>query len=87
MMAARSGHGGRNSRCGGQGVPFADWVGASWRERSDGRMAGQWQTAAVKYLGLLDDDRQETRYQLDAIADITNYAEEIRAAVQRHLTG
>ena len=50
-------------------------------------MAGQWQTVAVKYLGLLDDDRQETRYQLDAIADITNYAEEIRAAVQRHLTG
>ena len=37
MMAARSGDGGRNSRCGGQGVPFADWVGASWRERSDGR--------------------------------------------------
>ena len=36
MMVARSGHGGRNSRCGGQGVPFADWVGASWRERSDG---------------------------------------------------
>ena len=30
MMAARSGHGGRNSRCGRQGVPFADWVGASW---------------------------------------------------------
>ena len=48
MMAARSGHGGRNSRCGGQGVPFADWVGASWRERSVGRMAGQWQTAAVR---------------------------------------
>ena len=32
----------------GKGVPFADWVGASWRERSDGRMAGQWQTAAVR---------------------------------------
>ncbi len=41
--------------------------------------------ASVKYLVLLDDDRHETRYQLDAIADITNYAEEIRAAVQRHL--
>ena len=41
MMAARSGHGGRNSAGGGQGVPFADWVGASWRERSDGRMAGR----------------------------------------------
>ena len=43
--------------------------------------------ASVKYLGLLDDDRKETRYQLDAITDITNYAEEIRSAVQRHLTG
>ena len=43
--------------------------------------------ASVKYLGLIDHDRQETRYQLDAIADIANYAEEIRAAVQRHLTG
>ena len=40
MMAARVDHGGRNSRCGGQGVPFADWVGASWRERSDGRTGG-----------------------------------------------
>ena len=48
MMAARSGDGGRNSRCSGQGVPFAGWVGASWRERSDGRMASQWQTAAVR---------------------------------------
>ena len=44
MMAARGGHGGRNSVGGRQGVPFADWVGASWRERSDGRMAGQRQT-------------------------------------------
>ena len=26
MMAARSGHGGRNSAGGGQGVPFADWL-------------------------------------------------------------
>ena len=48
MMAARSGHGGRNSAGGGQGVPFADWVGASWRERSDGRMAGQWRSCAVR---------------------------------------
>ena len=41
MMAARSGHGGRNSIDGGQGVSCADWVGASWRGRSVGRMAGQ----------------------------------------------
>ena len=41
MMAARRGHGGPNSIDGGQGVSFADWVGASWRRRSDGRMAGQ----------------------------------------------
>ena len=31
-MAARSGYGGHNSiGSSGQGVPFADWVGASWR--------------------------------------------------------
>ena len=41
MMAARSGYGGHNSIGGGQGVSFADWVGASWRGRSVGRMAGQ----------------------------------------------
>ena len=41
MMAARRGHGGPNSIDGGQGVSFADWVSASWRGRSDGRMAGQ----------------------------------------------
>ena len=41
MLAARSGHGGHNSIGGGQGVPFADRVGASWRGRSVGRMAGQ----------------------------------------------
>ena len=29
-------------------MPFADWAGASWRERSVGRMAGQWQTGAVR---------------------------------------
>ena len=39
MMAARSGHGGRNSRCGGQGVSFADWVGASL---GDVGVAGWW---------------------------------------------
>ena len=41
MMAARHGHGGPNSIDGGRGVSFTDWVGASWRRRSDGRMAGQ----------------------------------------------
>ena len=41
MMAAGRGHGGPNSIGVGQGVSFADWVGASWRRRSDGRMAGQ----------------------------------------------
>ena len=41
MMAARRGHGGHNPIGGGQGVPFADWVGARWRGRSVGRMAGQ----------------------------------------------
>ena len=35
------GHGGRNSTGGRQEVPLADRVGASWRGRSVGRMAGQ----------------------------------------------
>ena len=48
MMAARSGHGGRNSAGGGQGVPSADWVGASWRERSVVWWVGQWQTGTVR---------------------------------------
>ena len=39
MMAARRGHGGPNSIDGGQGVSFADWVGASWRRLSDDRTA------------------------------------------------
>ena len=38
------GHGGRNSTGGRQGVPLADRVGASWRGRLVGRMAGQWET-------------------------------------------
>ena len=38
MMAARRGHGGHNSIGGGQGVPFADGVGVSWRGRLVGRM-------------------------------------------------
>ena len=40
-MAAHRGYGGHNLIGGGQGVPFMDWVGASWRGRSVGRMAGQ----------------------------------------------
>ena len=43
-MAAHRGYGGHNSIGSGQGVPFTDWIGASWRGRSVGRMAGQWQT-------------------------------------------
>ena len=31
ILVARSGHGGRNAAGDGQGVPFADRVGASWR--------------------------------------------------------
>ena len=38
------GHGGGNSAGGRQEVPLADRVGASWRGRSVGQMAGQWQT-------------------------------------------
>ena len=38
------GHGGGNSAGGRQEVPLADRAGASWRGRSVGQMAGQWQT-------------------------------------------
>ena len=38
------GHGGGNSAGGRQEVALADRVGASWRGRSVGQMAGQWQT-------------------------------------------
>ena len=40
-MAAHRGYGGHNSIGSGQGVPFTDWVGASWRRRSVGWLAGQ----------------------------------------------
>ena len=42
------GHGGGNSAGGRQEVPLADRVGASWRRCSVGRMAGQWETGAVR---------------------------------------
>ncbi len=40
---------------------------------------------SVKYLGLLDSERNETRYQLDHIDDISQYADEIRSIVNRLL--
>ncbi len=42
LMAARSGYGGHNSVGSGQGVPFTDWIGASWRGRAVGRMGVGW---------------------------------------------
>ena len=48
LMAARSGYGGHNSIGSGQGVPFADWIGASWRGRSVGRMGVSGLVAAVR---------------------------------------
>ena len=36
-MTARRGYGGHNSIGSGQGVPFADWIGASW---GDVQLAG-----------------------------------------------
>ena len=47
MIAALGGHGGRNSIGGRQEVHLADRVGTSWRGRSVGRTAGQWQTATA----------------------------------------
>ena len=48
LMAARSGYGGHNSIGSGQGVPFADWIGASWREPPVGRMGVSGRRAAVR---------------------------------------
>lgn len=39
--------------------------------------------ASVKYLGLLDQDRHETRYRLQSIEDISIYSDELRAAATR----
>ena len=47
-MAARRGYGGHNSIGSGQGVPFTDWIGASWRGRSVGRMGVSGLVAAVR---------------------------------------
>ena len=41
--------------------------------------------ASVKYLGLLDEDRRETRHQIETIDDILQYSDEIRMAVSRQL--
>ena len=43
MMAARRGYGGHNSIGSGQGVPFADWIGASW---GDVQLAG-WRVSGL----------------------------------------
>ena len=39
--------------------------------------------ASVKYLGLLDEDRNETRCVLDSIEDISTYGDQLRAAATR----
>lgn len=41
--------------------------------------------ASVKYLGLLDEDRRETRHQIATIDDILQFSDDIRLAVSRQL--
>ena len=53
-MAAHRGYGGHNSIGSGQGVPFTDWIGASWRGRSvgpDGGSAGWLPPSGRKWQG------------------------------------
>ena len=38
-----------------------------------------------KYLGLLDEERRETRYLIESVDEISNYAEELRKSVGRYL--
>ena len=41
--------------------------------------------ASVKYLGLLDQERRETRYQIESVEEISQYSDQIVLAVRRHL--
>ena len=38
-----------------------------------------------KYLGLLDEERRETRYLIESVDEISNYTEELRKSVGRYL--
>ena len=41
--------------------------------------------ASVKYLGLLDENRKETRHLLETVDDISKFAEDLRLAARRHI--
>ena len=41
--------------------------------------------ASVKYLGLFNEERNETRYPIDSIDDISGYADQIRVTVERYM--
>ena len=41
--------------------------------------------ASVKYVGLFDEERKETRYLIDSISDIFVYADQIRLIVERYM--
>ena len=58
MVAARSGHGGHNSIGGEQGVPFAEWIGASWLGRSVGLTARLEPDPSTRLPNRLEDSRQ-----------------------------
>ena len=58
MMAARSGYSGHNSIGGEQGVPFADWIGASWLGRSVGLTTRLEPDPSTRLPNRLEDSRQ-----------------------------
>ena len=41
--------------------------------------------ASVKYLGLFNEERNETRYPIGSIDDISGYADQIRVTVERYM--
>ena len=41
--------------------------------------------APQKYLGLLDESKKETRYAIDEIEDLYNFAGQLRAAATRYV--
>ena len=42
-------------------------------------------SASVKYLGLLDGDRKETRHLIETVDDISKFAEDLRLAAKRYV--
>ena len=43
-----------------------------------------WFNASQKYLGLLDDEKNENRHPIEQVTDIYRFAEELRGAATRY---